>query len=394
MGTELMASSEQSSEVSRFMAALYKTDVKFSYLPGFAAQVIEKIASQAATATDLISIISNAENTVARNEPLVNAEQVRRHVEMQDLLAIAKTLTDSKQLATTDFSEGFVKTEVQSACLMAVDILHGYGTWLGDAPEVFVVERMPEPHGDKKHAAAMVFDREDEKEFGTPEGIYFNRSHLAPYYSQFIALHEIFHVLLGRRDPQRNAHGLEEGLCDLLGSIWLSQIILGRDLTRRLFILNRLSSKYTLRWERYLDTARQAFGIVLTRGLDGTLELLKKGRSALYDIERTLSSTITSQVRADLSDEFISLAWELLFIYPRSFVCSPPAFLFAASTRSGLTVREVAKLASLGPEIAIKAARELRDDHGAVFLRKDEIVILEGTSAAILSKDWFRYESH
>src|SRR5262249_42184621 len=147
-------------------------------------------------------------------------------------------------------------------------------------------------------------DSADEAEYGIAQGIYFQRAQLTPYYSQFIALHEMLHVLLGRLDPRRNAHGIEEGFGDVLGSIWLSQVILGPSLTRRLFVLTRLSSQYYPHWERYLDSARQAFAQILIHGLDETLRLLSAGRSTLYDMERSLLRTPPVRLHADLGDPF------------------------------------------------------------------------------------------
>jgi hypothetical protein len=110
-------------------------------------------------------------------------------------------------------------------------------------PKVFVVDQMPEPY-DRKSYGSPHPPSTARTSTAPPRGIYFQRSQLALYYSQFIALHEMVHVLPGRLDPHRNAHGIEEDLGDVLGSMWLSRIILGEDLTRRLFILNRLSSQY------------------------------------------------------------------------------------------------------------------------------------------------------
>lgn len=386
-----MASSEISHEAARFMAAIYQSDVRFSYLPGFARRVREEISRQATCADDLLDIVSTAGIT-AHDQVLASAEDTRRHVEARDLRTIHDNMKGSELLAA-DFSPEAIHSEVVAACEHAVQILADSGISVDETPDIFVVDRMPEPYDRKPAATALAIDSEDTAEFGIPQGIYFQRSHLTPYYSQFIALHEMLHVLLGCQDPTRNAHGLEEGLSDVLGSIWLAHQILGRDLTRRLFVLNRLSSDYNPFWERYLDTARQAFALILAHGLDWVLQLLRGGRSELYKVEEFLLRAPRTTVRADLRDEFTSLAWELLFTYPRSFVCSPAAFLFAGEAQSGLTVREVAVRAGLSPEIAGRAARELRDDHGVVFLRKDELVIIEATPATMFAQDWFRYES-
>jgi hypothetical protein len=383
---------DRGSEIARFMAATYISDVRFSYLPGFAGQVREEIAAKASSAADLLEILTTATEMVDTERVLATDCDARRQVEARDLRTIRDSIT-ANDLESADFSPEWIHAQVVTTCEQAVEILANHALPIDKPPEVFVVDRMPAPYDRRSSIAALAIDSADEAEYGIAQGIYFQRSQLMPYYSQFIALHEMLHVLLGRTDPHRTAHGLEEGLGDVLGSIWLSQMILGSRLTRRLFVLNRLSSKYLPYWERYLDSARQAFARILIFGLEETLKLVHTGRVELYEVERSLLRTPRVRVHADLRDDFTSLAWELLFTYPRSFVCSPAAYLFAREARSGLTVREVAARARLAPEIATRASRELRDEHGAVFLRRDELVIIEGTPASILSQDWFRYDS-
>jgi hypothetical protein len=382
---------ERHTENARFMAATYLSDIHCSYLPGFARPTRDRIAEQARSATDLVNILHDAESAAGTGRLLGSAQEARQHVEAADLRTIRDILT-CNQLDRVDVSPDKIYADVVLACKRAVEILDQHDLPFGEPPEVFAVEELPPPF-DQKPITALAVDSADEEEYGISQGIYFRSGELTPYYSSFIALHEMLHVLLGRKDPERTAHGLEEGLSDLLGSIWLSHLILGRDLTRRLYVLNRLSSQYYRYWERYLDSARQALSLVLVHGLDGLLRLLRNGRKQLYKIEETVLSPVAQKANIDLNDDFISLAWELLITYPRAFVCSPAAFLFAKHARSGMTVREVATQALLSPELATLAARELRDEHGVIFLRRDELVVIEATPAAILAKSWFRYDS-
>jgi len=380
---EIMTTLEHNPETARFMAAMYLSDVRFSYLPGFATEVRGEISRAASSADELVAILARAGSAADPEAPLADGPAVRRHVEARDLRTIQEMVKDDR-LAAVDFSPEGIHAEIVATCRRAVDILSAQGLTLGEPPDVLLVDRMPHPYDGKPSITALAVDGADEAEYGVAQGVYFQRSGLTPFYSQFIALHEMVHIMLGHRDPGRNAHGIEEGIADVLGSIWLSQLILGRELTRQLYVLNRLSSEYNPYSERYLDSARQAFALILIHGFEGTLEFLRGGRAELYRIEKSLlKAAPRTRIVADLGDDFMSLAWELLFTYPRSFVCSPAAFLFARQAHSGLTIREV----------AAQASRELRDEHGVLFLRKDGLVVLEGTPAIVFSEDWFRYDS-
>ena len=66
-------------ETARFMAATYTSDVRFSYLPGFARQVRDEISKRASSADDLIDILSDATDTAGEERPLTTEHDVQRH---------------------------------------------------------------------------------------------------------------------------------------------------------------------------------------------------------------------------------------------------------------------------------------------------------------------------
>jgi hypothetical protein len=203
------------------MAATYLSDVRCSYLPGFASQVRDTIATDASSAADLLEILAEASSVVDREQVLDDDLAVRRYVEARDLKTIRSSVLDNK-LDVADFSAEKIHADIVDTCLHAVELLRRHELPIDEPPNVFIVDEMPAPYGRKRPIAALAIDGVDEAEFGVAQGIYFTRSQLTPYYSQFIALHEMLHILLGRQDPSRSAHGIEEGLSDVLGSIWLS----------------------------------------------------------------------------------------------------------------------------------------------------------------------------
>src|SRR6266700_4778460 len=116
-------------------------------------------------------------------------------------------------------------------------------------------------------------------------GIYFPESRLRPFYSEFLLSHELIHVILGKISPNLLARGLEEGIAKLIGALYLSNQILGKDLTINLFIYNRLSYRHQQFWELYMDATRQAKFLYQRFGLQGIVELMKSGREKLKKVE-------------------------------------------------------------------------------------------------------------
>lgn len=396
----MTASSEEYSGLSGFMGGLYCADVRFSYLPGFAQEVRDGLRGRSFRSRDesIRYAISKAREGVSRVQHvnvIDSPEIARQYAESRDLETIIDKMIEV-DWATVALSEEEIRVDLREASSSAARVLGAYGLAFGKEPvEVYFVEKMPPPY-DQKNTAALVVDTEDEREYGIKQGVYFLGSSVRPYYTKFIFLHELLHVIFGRQDPDRVAHGLEEGLCDLLGSIWLASEIIGPELTRKLFVLNRLSSSYNPFWERYLDSARQAFWYATSNGFDSLINLARGGRASFYEVERDISQELAINSLLGVPDRdlrFLRFAASLLLSYPRAYVCSAHALLFAEQVQSGYTVREISTRAKLSPSLGLAAARELRDELGLLFLRKDEVVVIEGTPAQILRESWLRYDS-
>ena len=371
---------------SPFLGALYHSGVRCSYLPGFLEPLLPLLERPF---KDRISLADDIDAEVRRTERSGPAGRVRA----ADLTGVAAVLRDST--IPLPESEEEIEDSLRHAATAAQRLLRPHGFFF-DSSSLHIVDSLPSPY-DRNGASAVSIDLADHMAYGIDPGVYMLRKAIRPFYSQALYLHELIHTILGEQDPDRVAHGLEEGLADLIGAIWLAGQILGPQLTYNIFVLNRLSSHYTPFWEHYLDTARRLCLLYVYGGQERLLSLLRSGRAGLYAGEAHLPLELGSDIQAPIADDpnprIIRLAIDLLIAYPRSFVVSPEAFLFASNARSGLATREISAASGLSADEGEQAASELRNTLGALFMRKDNIVVLEGNAAHILAQQWLRYRS-
>lgn len=370
-----------------FMGALYQAGVRCSYLPGFLDKCGPMLDENFAGRRVLADAV---ERRIGELETSAETTALQRLC-ARDLQGIAQVVRDEGVVIPEDAKA--IEASLEAVAQDAAKILARWGITLDHSPPL-VVDELPDPYK-RGGASALTIDEADQAAYGVESGVYMLRGSLRPFYSANLYLHELIHTILGKDDPERVAHGLEEGLADLVGAIWLSAQILGSNVTREIFVLNRLSSYYTPTWERYLDTARRLCVLYMYGGQRQLIELVKAGRAGVYEGERRLGIDLPTPLSPPIEEEseIITLAIDLLMAYPRSFVVSPEAYLFAEQSRSGLAISEVATAAGLSSAVGQEAAAELRDDIGALFLRKDNIVILEGEAAHLLSRSWLRYQS-
>lgn len=259
--------------------------------------------------------------------------------------------------------------------------------------EAFFVDEFPAPY-DSRDAAIIACDDGDLQEFGIRPGLYIGPG-FRPYYTEFIAFHEVIHVYLGSLSPLEFAGRLEEGWAEVLGAGWLSLRFMPLDLVLKLFVLNRLSSQYTGQWERYLDATRQVWSILQRFGFQRVVELTMGGRPILSDVEANLMQGLgeewhasTGQIPPDLG----ALLSAVCDTYPRSLACSPAAFLAAPHAHAGATVREIAASAGMSQSLTIEALEELQDALGLLAVRPDRSVVPFSVAPAASSSGCLRVD--
>ena len=344
-----------------FLSAVYHTRGGFSHLPRFLGEMARHFTSLPYECTPVLERVRQLRHEYMHIDGLIAQEEALKLMIGDDLWAIEQVLSDEKIVADIDQRQD-IEYILQRCRDRAIDQLLSMGVQI-EAPEIVFVDELPPPYNQRGYSAFSA-DRGDSEKYNMRPGIYFPRKRLRPFYSEFLLLHEIIHVVLGKTDPYLLARGLEEGLAELIGSMYLSSRILGNALTINLFIYNRLSSDYQRFWELYMDATRQATLLHQRFGLQSLFTLLKRGRDGLkqvedccllMDFERIdLPESKSDPGLTDISD-FLSLAFN------RNLVVSPLASYLSGYVRAGYTLGQILREAQVEEKAGMNALLELEN---------------------------------
>jgi hypothetical protein len=293
--------------------------------------------------------------------PITEADAVKLVI-AQDLQAIEEVLSDDGIAEEID-QRCDMEQILKEACEQAIGLLREIGVHI-DIPRIFLVPELPPPYHQRGYSA-FTADRGDSKKYGIQPGVYFPLKAVRPFYSEFLLFHEMIHVILGQIDPYLLGRGLEEGLAEVVGAMYLSSRILGKERTVNLFIYNRLSSEYSRFWELYMDATRMATLLHQRFGLEGIVILLNDGREAVKWVEECCLRMRFDQINlppGKIDRELADIADYLSLAFNRSLVVSPLAKYLSRYVQSGCTAAEILRNANVDLAAGRKALRELEND--------------------------------
>lgn len=352
-----------------FLSALYHLRGGFSHLPSF----LRYARPLSSLPFERLAVLQNVERLreeySTMSGPIDQQAALRLLVaeEFERVMTVLKDSAITEQIDARD-EEG-MRRHLEQCCDKAIDFLQTMGVDV-DCPRLFVVDQLPYPYTNGKYAALMA-DEGDRTLYGIQPGIYFLSKSLVPFYSEFLLCHELIHVVLGKRSPDQLACGLEEGLAELIGAMYLSSKILGPELTANLFIYNRLSDEYTRFWEFYVDGTHLAALLYHRLGLSGVFELLKQKRETVKALEDqcfhmnfSFSDSLRPTIyRADPDPAFSDLVDFLALAFSRSLVVSPLAKYLMRHISVGRSVAEILDSAHVERTPGEKALRELEQNY-------------------------------
>ena len=211
-------------------------------------------------------------------------------------------------------------------------------------PRFYVVDKFPEPF-DNNDWSAFCPDAEDEKNFGISKGIYFLKKHIRPYYSEILLAHEMIHSLCGEKNPELFAMGIEEGIAELVGSLYLASSVLGMEVASNNFAYTRFNKNANLLWTLYLDHTRQAYSLYKKYGIEILVYMINSGRKEIHSIERSLFSkksiTFHFETKTYLGEKFDAMLEYLLLIFTPNYVVTPLQKVLITEARSGVAIKEI-----------------------------------------------------
>jgi hypothetical protein len=323
-------------------AGIYASHCAFSSLKNFIDSApssldgkvsIEKFCAQ----------LEQAAHSLKINQKLVTESSARSHLIAEDLDRVRRGLDASDLEILEDLAQHPLRDFDAY-----VSILRRLGANF-DPPRLYLVDELPTPFNQFQWAAFCP-DIEDEKRYGIPRGIYFRRTAIRPYSTQALLAHEMIHCIPGGKDTNLLAMGLEEGIADLLGSLYLTSRRYDNRMARNLYIYSRHAQPISKVWKLYLEHARQAAILYKRFGLTGIISLLNEGRRTIHEVETRLrighfsNITLPSGNWDPALDELVD---EVLLAYPSSYVVSPLAYYLLRFLQEGLTLSDICSQANV-----------------------------------------------
>lgn len=273
----------------------------------------------------------------------------------------------------------------------ALEILQNMGLEFADHG-LFIVDKFPVPYQEMDWVA-FTADYDDQEDYGIQAGIYFLKKEIIPYFCDLILAHELIHVAIMASNPYLIVRGLEEGLADLIGILYVGSILYSPNIAYNVFLHARLGNRLSQSNRLYLDYTRQAFLIYNHFGLDGIVHIIKGGRGLIKEVEeKCLLGEIESLPlpSGNWNDNLTKLSENLLLGFIPNLVVSPLAAYIAQFVAPGKNVEDIATEANTDPVSAKKALKEIQDRTYTLFIDGDRIV--NSDLHLILRSQGLRYE--
>lgn len=240
--------------------------------------------------------------------------------------------------------------------------------------KLYVVDKFPKPF-DRKEWAAFNADKADEEKYGVPHGIYFKKNSVIPYYTFHLLSHELTHVAIGLKNPYLLANGLEEGICDVVGILYLNIGILDKKICKNLIINHRF--KYGDEWidQIYLDTFRQGIYIYQHFGLKGMAELIKEGREKIKQVEKYCLKGEFEKINLSKGEwiEELTNVIDYFSVYPTGLLVSPLAKYIAEKIEKEEKIEDIIKRLNLKKDEGKKAIEELQNRLSIILLDNQKV---------------------
>lgn len=375
-----------------FVGALYHVYGSFSHLQHFMRRIADELNPLPYERNAVLTAVDELIKQYELVESKIDDAVALRLLMAEDLKKVRQALI-SDEIAQQIENETPTEENLIKCRDKGITILSNLGLTV-NAPEIFIVDELPPPYNGAGYAV-LTTDEGDYQDHGITPGLHFLKDRLRPFYSQFLLLHEMLHSILGSRSPLLFGRGLEEGLAEIVGSIYLSSKVLGRELTKNIFIYNRLSYGHNQFWEIYLDYTRQAAHLYHRFGLEGLLALINGGREKIKEVEdKCLRDQLTSieLPSGGWDSEVTDLINFLTMSFGRNLVVSPLAKYLSPYVERAKTVVEIVTQAGVELEAGRKALEELQNRIVVAVLREDRAVISLSDTLLLSPGAIIRYE--
>lgn len=317
---------------------------EFSRLPFDREQVIKKI-------TEIIDDYS-------RKEP-VTKEKAERLLIAEDLKKVKNTLME----ADIPNPEAMLKEHYEKI----KEIIKKYNI-INKFPDYYIVDSFPKPFENMEWICSF-FEDEEKEIYGIEPGIYFKKEYLECYSASKNLLHELTHIAVSQNSSEKDkkaiARGLEDGICDVFGSLFLFSELTNPELAKNIMEYTRFGFNDSQLSAVYRDNVRMAFLLYKKYGINGLVDIIKSGRGNLKEIEK---SCLVGNYSFDIKDgnwnnEFDKLA-DYFLGFQRNLVVSPLAYYSALRLKEKDSIEDFIRNNNLD----ISAKEALNELQEKVFL--------------------------
>ena len=262
------------------------------------------------------NLLEQIENV--KNKDIFDQNVAEKLLFLNDLLRISENVNKIPNNILSDSMEKFHSKFVSLLRKLGLEM---------KLPPIYIVDVFPVPY-DKMPWSACAPDFEDYERYGITPGIYFKKDKMTPFQSHLVLAHELIHGAVANANPYLLGRGLEEGLCDIVGSAYLCLSVFGYDLTLKMFEYKRLNFPNDQFQETYYDFLKQTYFLLLNYGIDGLLYLIKEGREKIKEIENNLLKGQFNKInlpKGNYDKKLTNLVSHICLTYGRSLCVSPLA---------------------------------------------------------------------
>ncbi len=242
--------------------------------------------------------------------------------------------------------------------------------------DFFVVEKFPKPF-DNNDWSAFCPDSEDEQNYGIKKGIYFLEKNIRPYYSEILLAHEMIHAICGQKNPELFAMGLEEGLAEVLGGLYLSSQVLGINIVKNNFIYTRFNKNSNLLWSLYADHTRQAYFLYKKYGLESLIHLVSAGRKEIHNTEKKLIQNDNIDwkfsTKSFFEEKVDNMLDYLMLSYTPNYILSPLQMILTENAFTGERLIDISNKTEIPLNIVKRELENVAYQTSLFMLDNDKI---------------------
>lgn len=243
--------------------------------------------------------------------------------------------------------------------------------------QMYICDKFPKPF-EKNRGKAICPDSYDSKKYGIPEGIYFLRDNLSYFQSRLLIAHEVLHKICSKKGAELLSRGLEEGICELIGSLYINMRIFPVDLCENYISFRRLKyNNQKQKFKLYTDYMRMAYHLYMKIGINGLVELLNKGRKEIKKVETLILQNKFDEIKikdVPIYDKtFEDIASLLLLSTPENEVLSPLTYYILNKYNGEKNILDFSNKTGISLKKCKNAFEEIQQNIYGCILDKEDI---------------------